>query len=330
MGTAEPRADERLSSLVEHWVASGIVTPAQAALMRQDLVRQEAAPTAPPAHRVSTVEALGYLGGVIVLISVTAIAAQGWADLATEWRLLVVGAAAVVPLGAGALVPDRLGEIGVRLRSALWLVSTAALAGFVALLTDEALDLGPHAVGLTTAATTAVYAAVLWSAHDTVAQQAATMVAIGITAAAAIDVLDLSHDLNGAGVFGTGVAWAVLAWRGVLWPERFGLAAGSAMAVIGAMTTSNSDAGLALVLVTVACVGGLAVWRRDLVLLAIATVGVLQGIPAALSRWFPDSEAVPYVLLLVGVCLVLSAVRVARRTAPVVPEQRRPAPRTRR
>jgi hypothetical protein len=76
------------------------------------------------------VEALGYLGGVIVVIAVTAIAAQGWADLATAWRLLVLGAAVAVPLGAGLAVPSRLGDAGTRLRAGLWMVSTVTCAGF--------------------------------------------------------------------------------------------------------------------------------------------------------------------------------------------------------
>jgi hypothetical protein len=181
------------------------------------------------------------------------------------------------------------------------------------LLADEALDLHAHPAAVTTAAATAVYAAALWAARPTVGHQAATMVAVALTAATAIDTLEVSGDLPGVGVVATGVAWTLLAWRGVLHPARIGLAAGAAMSILGAMTTAGADAGMVLVLVTVACVVALAVRQRDLVLLAIGAMGVLQSIPAALTRWFPDSEVVPYVLLVVGAALVLGAVRIARR-----------------
>ena len=121
-------SDTSLAPLVEHWVAIGIITPEQGAHMLADL---RAAPPARLGGRGGSVavEALGYLGGAIVVIAVTAILAQGWDDLATGLRLLVVGLASALPLAAGWVVPRSLGDVGVRLRSALWLVSTVAFAG---------------------------------------------------------------------------------------------------------------------------------------------------------------------------------------------------------
>ena len=308
------RSDTSVAPLVERWVAIGIITPEQGALLQADL---RAAPPARLAARGSSVavEALGYLGGAIVVIAVTAIVAQGWDDLGTGLRLLVVGLASALPLVAGSVVPRNLADVGVRLRSALWLVSTVAFASFLLVLTDQALDLGPHAVAITTSAVTAAYAGVLWANHRTILQQAATMVAVAVTAATSIDALEVSGDLPGTGVVATGVVWALLAWRGLVGTPRLALAGGAAMAVVGTMLTAGSDAGMGLMLLTVSVVVVVAVVRRDLLLLAVGTLGVLESIPAALSRWFPDSRVAPYVLLVAGVALVLTAVGIARRPA---------------
>ncbi len=302
-----------VAPLVERWVSAGIVTREQGALMLADL---RGAPPAPPPQRGGSVavEALGYLGGVIVVIAVFAIAAQSWDDLATGLRLLVVGLAVLVPLAAGRAVPGRLEDVGVRLRATLWIVSTVALAGFLAILTDQALDLGDHAIATTTSAGTAAYACALWAAHRTIGQQAVAMVAIAVTAATSIDAMGVSDDLPGVGVLVTGAVWSVLAWRGLVGSARLALPAGAMLAIVGAMTTAGSDAGMVLMLLTVAAVVGVAVHQRDLLLLAVGTLGVLQSIPAALTRWFPDSQVAPYVLLVAGGGLVLTAVRIARRT----------------
>ena len=146
----EPQAGELgpsvpLTSLLETWVADQLITPEQAdrILVRGDVVVQ-----APPAvqerpHERSSlvIEALGYLGGVIILVASILIASLYWDQVGTAARLVIVGGVAAVLLAAGFAIPERLEDVGIRLRSVLWLLSTGAFAGFLGLLGADALNM---------------------------------------------------------------------------------------------------------------------------------------------------------------------------------------------
>jgi len=309
-----------LSLLLSHWQEDGIITPEQAARMRVTPDVQVHARTGVPpegATRSSlVVEALGYLGGVIIVAASMLISAQYWDDIDTAWRLVLLGGVSAALLACGAAVPRRLDAVGDRLRAVLWLGSTASCAGFLAVIAVEPLDLDSSSVAVLVASGTAVYAAGLWLSRHTVVQQLAMMVALAMTAGAVIARLDIADELPGVGVCGVGLVWALFGWGGLLLPRRLGIVLGSATAIIGAMMTGAADAGTVLTLVIVCAVVAAAVLARDLLLLGVGTVGVLVNIPAAVTKWFPDTMVAPYALLVVGAGLVLVALRIARRRTP--------------
>jgi hypothetical protein len=318
-----------LHELLQRWTADGIITPDQAARMRTYVDAGEpAAPAHPtPAHRPQlVVEALGYLGGAIVVAGAALIAAQYWDDLDTAWRLAALGATTLVLLAAGAAVPDALGAAGDRMRSVLWLASTAAFSGFLAVLAEGALELGSQGNLLLISSGCALYATALyalpiyttvaWAGHRAPLQQVAMMLAFALTASALINFAWVSDDLPGLGAWAVGLAWAFLGRGGVLVPGRLAVVLGSATAVFGAMLTGGSDAGMVLTLLTVVAVVGAAVAVRDLALLAVGSLGALASVPAAMTKWFPDSAAAAYALVLVGGVLVAVAVVIARRGMP--------------
>lgn len=78
---------------------------------------------------------------------------------------------------------------------------------------------------------------------------------------------------------------------------------------------------MVLTLATVVAVIICSVAMRDLLLLAVGTVAALVNTPAAMTRWFPDSVAAAFALVVVGVFLLVTAVWVTRSG------QRRPRPR---
>ena len=315
-----PAPTVALSALISQWLEDGVITSEQAARMTPATdLRVGATQDVPPrGSAVSSVviEALGYLGGVIILAASMLISAQYWDELSTLGRLLLLGGASAVLLAAGAAAPGRLAEVGDRLRAVLWLASVAAGSGFLAVLAVETFDLHGADVAVLIAAGTAAYAVGLWLAHDNVVQQLAMMVALAMTGASVVANLDISDDLPGIGAWSVGLVWALLAWGGQLRPRRVGIALGSVTMIVGAMMTGGSDAGTVLTLVTVSAVVAAAILMRDLLLLGVGTIGVLINLPTAVSRWFPDTMVVPYVLLAVGVALVLVAVRIARRRTP--------------
>ncbi|WP_168929309.1 DUF2157 domain-containing protein [Nocardioides sp. GY 10113] len=320
LGRVTPAATP-LTVLVDRWVTDGIITAEQAALIRAEGVAGVVAPAPDsepaedrPHAATLAVEALGYLGGVIVLVGAIMVGALYWDELSTAARLALIGTAAGGLVAGGLLVPARLGEAGDRLRSVLWLASTGAFAGFMGVAAVDVLDLDDSAVGLAVAGTTAVWAGALWTLRHGFLQQAATAVLLMLTAATTIvQVFPDADSLPGLGVWGVAAAWLLLGWGGVLGPRAAVLPAAAAALVLGAMTTFPADAGVVLALATAAAVVVLAVAFRDLVLLVVGAAGSLLVLPQAVSLWFPDTLAAPLALLVVGAGMVLAALWVARR-----------------
>ena len=123
--------DDDLRHLLDRWAQQGLVTPVQVdQIMRaevSDAPATGAVDEGLPVRRGNSlvVEALAYLGGVLALAAALLLVQMWWHDLSTGFRLAVPLSAAVSLLLAGLLVPGEAAE-RVRLRSALWLLGTAA------------------------------------------------------------------------------------------------------------------------------------------------------------------------------------------------------------
>lgn len=307
-----PEALVPLSRLVEAWVADGLITPEQGArLRRSGDVRVVV--DRPHGRTPVVLEALAYLGGVVVLVGCLLVARLYWGDLGgtTRTALLAAGTAA---LGVGGLAAPQHTGVGVRLRSVLWLVATGALAATTAVLTDQVLDLADRHAALATTAVTACGAGVAWLRHRHLPQHVALVVTLMLTAGTLVaDVAPDHGSLPGVGAWAVAVGWLVLGWTGVTGPRELVLPLASVAAILAAMTTSSADLGLVLAIGTVTGVLGLALYLADLLVLGIGTVGALMVLPAAVTRWFPDSRAVPFAILGLGVVVVGLAVSTARR-----------------
>lgn len=312
-----------LDRLVERWLAEGVIGGDQAERMLASAglaTEGAAAPEPAGAGRPASVaaEALAYVGGAIVLAGCILLTAYYWADLSDPARLAVVGSAALLLLLGGLAVPRRLADVGRRLRSVLWLASTLAWTGAVAILLVDVLPrtaLGDETTAVLVAAAALAYAGALWAALRYGLQQAATMVAAAALAAALVVRLDLPGD-PGHGVWLVGVLWAGLGVARVLTPTETPIVIGAVAAVFGAMTTASTDAGMVLTLVTILAIVVAAVVRRDLVLLGVGAAAALLNLPAAMARWFAGSASAALALVVVGSVLVAIAVWMTRRTGP--------------
>lgn len=321
-GRHEPRATGLgptvpLTSLLETWVTAELITPEQAdrILVGGEVTVRTPAPEPERRRERSSlvVEALGYLGGVIILVASLLIGSLYWDQVNSTARLLVLGGVAGVLLVAGFAVPERLEEMGLRLRSVLLLLSTGVVAGFLGLLGADALDLPDQDVFLLISAGVAAYAVGLWLGCRSLVQQMAMMVGLMLTAAALTNELDVNDGLPGFAVWGVALIWVLLGWGGVLEPRRLVMVLGAAGMFVGAMTTIPTNAGNVLALVTAAAIVATAVLLRDLLLLAVGAVGTLVVLPAVITEWFPGRLAAPIAMLAVGAVLVGAALFVARR-----------------
>ncbi|NIK59156.1 DUF2157 domain-containing protein [Kribbella shirazensis] len=321
-----------LPALLDHWVATGVITPEQAARMRADLGAMRPrtltvlptptptstpapAPVVAPAERRQAsiaIEALGYLGSLMIVIASVLLASQYWDDLSAAGHLVVVGAAAVLLLGAGFAVPARLGEAAVRMHAALWIGATLSTAGFLGILGDEVLGWYDADLALLVFAGTTALAAVLWWQLPTVVQQAPVVVGLAGVAGAAAAQLEVDH-LPGIAVWGVGAIWFLLGWGRVVRPRWAALLFGGIAVIVGPGMTMPADGGIVLALATITALLCLAVLARDLLILAVGAWGALQFLPIAINEWFPGELAAAVVLLVVGGLLVVGAVWIARR-----------------
>lgn len=316
---------------VQRWVDLQIITGEQAAAIRADLAVHPGpsplVPVTPPAGprtpRGSLVaEALGYLGGAIIIVAVGLAAGRFWPDLSTLTRLSLAAGVAVVILLAGAAVPI-VTPAGMRLRSVLWLVATALTAGFLALLSEEVLHLHEARQALFVAAGTALVAGVLWWRHHLLLQHLATAGCVVATVSAATALLPDSQMSWSACAWAVGVAWYLLGWAGVLRPRREAELIGAVVSGFLAAVFAAEPWGWPLALLTLVALAVAAVRMRDLPLLVIDAVATLNVLPAMVTRYFPGLLSAAAVLLGVGGLLVAAAVLALRR--PRQPEAAAPA-----
>lgn len=310
-----------IAAMIDRWSANGTITAAQAERMRADLASagltttaQSQAVTAPTGRGSSLVtEALGYLGGIIILVASGLVTGWFWSDMSTAGRLGLVGGVAVLLLIAGAVVSRRLGAPGDRLRSVLWWLASAAVAGFLGLLFDEVIPSGGDEVLLLTAGGTAVVSAVLWAVHTRVLQHIATFAPLVIAVGVGTQLLGREGPLPSLAIIGIGAIWAVLAWGSILETTRQGVIAGAIAMAIGAMIMSGNRWGTPVALLTVAALVAAAILLRDLILLVVASAGLLIVLPVTMTTYFSGVLGAALALLLVGVVLIGAAILTARR-----------------
>lgn len=307
------------SDHLEDWVAAGLITPEQARAIRDHEARatgggaRSVAPrTGSPAGTSLVVEALGYLGGIIMLVGAVILVNLYWEDLPTAARLLLPAAAAVALVAAGSAVPDRLGDAARRLRSVLWALAVVATATFFAVFAVDVLDRQDEASLVVVGPCTAALAALLWRLRRTWLQQLALLVPLVLTAAGLAHEIDgLDTDWYGGLTWILAVVWSMLAYAGRLEPRVTGVGFGGLVGTFGALTISN-DLGIVLALATAGALVVVALHERSLPWLAVGAISVLESAPRTAVQWFPGRLSAAITLIVAGGLLVLAAVWVAR------------------
>ncbi len=309
-----------LPEQLERWVARGLISPEQA----ERIVAEEQAVGEGPARGSLVAEALGYVGGVLILIGAVTVVERYWSAIGVGGRLGVAFGAAGVLLATGAVIPARRADVARRLRGVCWLLSAALLAAGLALLGDDVLHLEDETSALLAAGITAVYAAVLWWRHRVVLQQVALVVTIAATAGTAAAHLPNADDaVTGLAIWGVGVAWLLLGWGGVVAARNTAYVLGGVAVVVGGLLGTDAGWGSVLAVGSAAALVVAGVRLRDLVLLVVGSVATLVTVPSVLGQYFPDTLTVPLALLGCGVLLVAGAVYTAYRRRLGPPSSRR-------
>lgn len=328
-----------LGEHLDEWERAGLLThPQVVAINGYELARRELGPAPglqPPAPSVgpaegrparplpianrlpSVAEALGYLGGVLALVGLVLLLSRVWPDLPTAGRLALAGGVSVVLLVAGSLVPDDVHPALARLRSFLWLLSTASAglcAGIVAVDVFDAND--DLVTAAAVAATVAVHAGITWAGRPRLLQQAPFLAAIAVTVGA------LSAQITSDAVAGL-VVWAVgvtVVELGVLRLTSLPLVTevvGAVALLVGATIVSTDWPAFGQILVTVSAAALVAIAAYNEVLptkverRVLAVIGVfalLQALPSTLVYFSRGAGiATGVATWLGGIALVLAA-----------------------
>jgi hypothetical protein len=310
---AESPAPGALQEQLARWTAAGLIDLNQAA--RIDAAERERAATLPPRRLPLVAEVLGYVGAVIAITAIVLTVHQIWKHVPAVAELTTAGVIAVGLLLAGGAVRTDTDPALARLRSVLWLLSTAAAAAFVAVLTDQYIRLSDTAGALTTAAAALVYAVPLWWRNRSTLQHLAVFGAAVAVLETGIDSIDPhAGPLQfGIALWLIAVAWGVAVARGLLGPAPIGMLLSGAGALAGAVTAMDHPAGVVLAIATVAGLFAAGVLMHQVPMIAIAAVGTIYVVPDVASRYLPGSVAAPLAVAVVGLALLGVALWLARQ-----------------
>jgi hypothetical protein len=298
-----------LAGLLDRWVASGIISREQADRIREEGVQ---APSRQDHTGSLVTEAMGYLGGVIVVVGLGLVLGRFWPQLTGLARIGLTSAVAAILLTAGAVVPRRSGAAGGRLRGVLWLAGSLSVFLCLALVAGR-LDIYGNRLFALAAGGAAVMSAPLWAIHRRILQLAALFASIVITAAACASVASNSFRVPGVAVWVVGVVCLVLGEFALIQPARGAQVLGAVALIIAAVWVEGQWWGTAMALASVAALVTLAVLGRDLVLLSVASVGTLIVLPVMVLDYFPGGLSAALTLVIAGLALVGLAVVTARR-----------------
>jgi len=293
----------------------GAVVAGVAAWMRQRRPepRPEPAEAAQPRRISLLMEAIGYIGTILVLAGAFAFAQQHWTDISEAGRFAILAGAAGIFLGIGALVVSSTEPALRRLAAVTWAVSTAAFAGSSGMV-NLLLDTQGKTTFLSIATSTAAYAIVLWLLHRHGVQQAVAFGASCVAIASIVNyvVVDASGWMIVVPLWAMGVAWAAAGWWRRVDPWFVALPLGLLVGLVTPATIDHpSGLRFGLGIATASLVMAFAVVEKFTPALAMGSVAELGYVIGAVVFYFGDTLGVPASLAIAGLLILVMAAAAA-------------------
>ena len=313
-----PVAD--LEEQLDRWVEAGIIDARTAASIVRYEAGQHPAP-APRGERPGVMEALLYLGVVVVSVGVFSLSEQRWPDLDSWARVLAIGVPTLLALmlGAGLVRSDEpgLGRAG----QLAWFVSVGLFAGCVAIFLNEfepaGIEFDDDPAGIISVfGSTSLLALALWvfsPTHPQVVALGAALFGLGIAVGAWPD--DYSPGLAGMLIFAFGALGLGLTETGAFTPRFSGRLVFGTLAVAGPYQAGFTENGMAFELMLFAVAAALialGVWRASFTLLAIGVVASFIGLVTFIFEHFEDRIGAPVALMISGGALIAGVLLLAR------------------
>jgi hypothetical protein len=245
----------------------------------------------------------------------TYLAGELWRNIPTGAALALAAVASVALGAAGAALRTSGSPPARRLRSVLWLLSTASLAAFMGILGNQVWQLSPAGTTMAAAAAAGVYGAAQWWRTRAALQHLAVFASAAVLVGTAVAQLGLGNWALGLGIWTLSALWGGAVIRGYLLPRGAGYFAAGFGLLVGIQFAMDVPAGHLLALATVAGLLAGGVLLREVWLAGLGAVSVLLVVPQTAERFLPESAAAPLAVFVAGAVLVGSAVWLAKRRA---------------
>lgn len=308
---ASTNEQSALDAELARWVAAGLLTPDQSIDIRAherattgvavvpDRARAAPRRVSPSKGIPSMAEALGYLGGALVLGGLVLLVSRYWDDLTVGSRLALIGAAALLLLAGGALVRALEVSALVRLRAVLWLAAVVATVVFVVVaVRDGAGVTTVKTVVLAGSGAAALEGGLLWWGRSRPIQQLSCLAGVAVFVGAAVAEVAAPPGPSGIAVWSTGVLLVVAGLRRWIQAPVMTEAVGSVAMLVGAVMAATRWQGPGLLLLTAtgfallaaAVLWGLAPHREDRITLgSLGIGGTLLAVPQTWGFFSQDA-----------------------------------------
>ncbi|MBE0609165.1 MAG: DUF2157 domain-containing protein [Dehalococcoidia bacterium] len=312
-----PDVEEHL----ERWLEAGVIHDSDAERIRAFERQRPAGPARPSGERPGAIEALLYLGVVVVSVGVFALIEQRWPDLDSWARVMAIGVPTLLALALGAGLHTT-EEPGLHRAAQLaWFVAVGLFAGMVGVILNEYEPAGitieddPDGL-LTVTSATALLALILWvfsPAHPQVVALGAALFALGQAVGNWPD--EFSQVLAGMLIFGFGAAGLALTEAGMFGPRFSGRLIFGVLCAVGPYEAGFTENGMVFELMVFA-VGGaliaLGVMRASFTLLAVGVIASFVGLVTFIFEHFEDRLGAPVALMISGGALIAGALLLVR------------------
>jgi len=317
MGT-QGRAVRDLEQHLAAWREAKLVTAKQAAGIEEFERAREREETG---RGILIAEAVGYVGAALAVAAVAILLGQQWDALNVGGRLAIVALLTVIVAGAGAALRGSDRAPIMRLVSVLLTAGVAGIAWLAGIISDEVLGWAGENVALGVGTVALALSLLLYSWRERALPQLAALASaiLVVSAIFARPGMGDSAVWAGLAVWSVGAAWVLLGLGRWLRPEAIAVGFGAAVALIGVQVASFDDLRVIMILLGLATAGAL-LWRgvaaAETYLVTIGAIGVLVFVPQLVIELFGDAVAALVSMLVVGLGLVLLAVRLARGRKP--------------